>query len=69
MVGHTYQPHIFNAIVRLVNQLMCKDVSMAFIGQVKSQCFNAIRNFVNELEMHFPYYELMNALSITNPQF
>jgi hypothetical protein len=36
MVGHIYQAHIFNAIVRLVNQLMCKDVYMASIGQVEN---------------------------------
>jgi hypothetical protein len=69
MVGHTYQAHIFSAIVRLINQLMCKDVSMASIEQVESQCFNVTNFFVNELEMHFLYYELMNALGIKYPQF
>jgi hypothetical protein len=69
MVGHNYQAHIFNAIVRLVNQLMCKDFFMASIGQVENQCFNATNYFFNELEMHFRYYELMNALGIMYPQF
>jgi hypothetical protein len=68
MVGHTYQTHIFNVIDRF-NQLMCKDVSMASIGQVESQYLNTTKIVVNKLEMHFPYFELMNALGITYPQF
>jgi hypothetical protein len=69
MVGHNYRAHIFNAIVRLANQLMCKDFFMASIGQVNYQCFNTTKKKFNELEMDFPYCELMNALGIMYPQF
>jgi len=60
MVSHNYQAHIFNAIVG-VDQLVCENVFMASIGQMKGQHFNTIEMFVNELYTHFPNCELMNS--------
>jgi hypothetical protein len=68
MVGHNYQAHIFNVVVR-VNQLLCKNVFVGAIGQVKGKCSNVIEMFVGKLEMCFPNCELMNALNIMYPQF
>jgi hypothetical protein len=68
MVGHNYQAHIFNEVVK-VNQLMCIHVFVGAIGQVKGQCSNAIEMFIDKLEMCFQNSELINALSIMYPQF
>jgi hypothetical protein len=63
MVGHNYQAHIFNVVVR-VNQLMCRNVFVGVVGQVKGQCSIATKMFVAKLEMCFPNCELMNALKL-----
>jgi len=67
MVGHNYQAHIFNVVVR-VNQLVWRNVFVGVVRQVKDQCSNATKMFVGKLEMCFPNCELMNALNIMYPQ-
>jgi hypothetical protein len=52
MVSHNYQAHIFNAIVG-VDQVVCKNVFMASIKQMKGQHFNIIEMLVNELYKTF----------------
>jgi len=68
MVGHNSQVHIFNVIVK-VNQLVCINVFVGVVREVKGQCSNATKMFVGKLEMCFPNCELMNALNIMYPQF
>jgi hypothetical protein len=57
MVGH-------NEVVK-VNQLMCRNVFVGVVGQVKGQRSNATEMFIGKLEMCFQNSELMNALSIS----
>jgi carbonic anhydrase/acetyltransferase-like protein (isoleucine patch superfamily) len=59
MVGHSYQIHIFNVVVG-ANQLVCKDVFLTSIAQVKTQCFIAIEKFITKLDRCFVDFELMN---------
>jgi hypothetical protein len=57
----------FHEVVK-VNQLMCGNVFVGVVGQVKGQCFNATKMFIGKLEMCFQNSEFMNALSIMYPQ-
>jgi hypothetical protein len=59
MVGHSYQVHIFNVVV-MVDQLVCKDVFLTSIAQVKTQCFIAIEKLITKLDRCFMDFELMN---------
>jgi len=59
MVGHSYKVHIFNVVV-VANQLACRDVFLASIAQVKTQCFIAIEKFITKLDRRFMDFELMN---------
>ncbi len=52
MANHNCPTHIFNATIR-VNLFVYKDVFLAYIMQVKGQCFVAIDMFIIELEKQF----------------
>jgi carbonic anhydrase/acetyltransferase-like protein (isoleucine patch superfamily) len=52
MVGHSYQIHIFNVVVG-VNQLVCMDVFLTSIAQVKTQCFIVIEKLITKLDRCF----------------
>ncbi len=59
VVGPSYQVHIFNVVV-MVNQLVCKDVFLTSIAQVKTQCFMTIEKLITKLDRCFMDFELMN---------
>jgi hypothetical protein len=68
IASHSYQAHMFYAIVK-VNQLVCEDVFLTSIAQVKCQCVIVAKMFVTELERCFVDSKLMNAFGIVYHQF
>jgi hypothetical protein len=66
--GHTYPVHSLSLA-------SCKKLSVSrtdfegIIASVKDQCRDAYKMLIAELDKHFPYSKLMNALAIVFPQF
>jgi hypothetical protein len=68
MVNHSYWAHIFNVTIG-VNKLVCRDVFLAFIAQMKTQCSVVVNMFITKLDRRFMESEFMNVFNIAYPQF